>query len=60
MGLNPDLMHEIFELFAIDTGSIEFKEELLRLESLISVDAGQKETETINITLEESYQVTTG
>jgi hypothetical protein len=60
LGLSFDDLDPIFSAYGFDPRGKEFREELLRLQSKFSTDAGEKKEETINITLEESYQVVTG
>jgi hypothetical protein len=57
LGLSFEDLQSIFTKYGFDPKSKEFREELLNLQSKISVDAGETRKESINISLEESYEV---
>jgi hypothetical protein len=59
LGLTFDDLDPIFSGYGFDPRGKEFRDELLRLQSKFSFDAGEKKEESINISLEESYTAVT-
>jgi hypothetical protein len=57
LGLTYEDLEAIFLKYGFNPKSIEFREELLKLGAKFSSDAGETRTESVNISLEESYEV---
>jgi hypothetical protein len=60
LGLNFEDLEPIFTRYNFNPRTKEFREELLKLAAKFSNDAGETRTESVNISLEESYEVSVG
>jgi hypothetical protein len=60
LGLSFEDLEPIFVKYGFNPKSVEFRQELLNLASKFAGDAGETVSESVNITLEESYEVSIG